>query len=146
MNWSGVDYCDVFSNWFDFPSDGTHSLQRIHWWASVVMLNSSKSVPMKRQTHLHLSTFSANVHFWVNYSFKYGLVLTLQKQVRYLDCNRRWGPDPVVWGSAEYGPKTLWLLGFHSAPRGRHWEAEWASPPEPEYWTPAKQNKNAGKV
>ncbi len=25
-------------------SDGTHSLQRIHWWASDVMLNFSKSV------------------------------------------------------------------------------------------------------
>ncbi len=28
-------------------SDGTHSLQRIHWWASDVMLNFSKSVLMK---------------------------------------------------------------------------------------------------
>ncbi len=37
-----------------FHSDGTHSRQRIHWWASHVMLHFSKSVPMKRQTHLHL--------------------------------------------------------------------------------------------
>ncbi len=35
-------------------SDGTHSLQRIHWWASDVWLNLSKSVLMKKQTYLHL--------------------------------------------------------------------------------------------
>ncbi len=28
------DYCDVFVNCLDFHSDGTHLLQRIHWWAS----------------------------------------------------------------------------------------------------------------
>ncbi len=26
-----VDYCDVFINCLDSHSDGTHSLQRIHW-------------------------------------------------------------------------------------------------------------------
>ncbi len=31
MDWSGVDYCDVFISCFDSHSDGTHSLQRIHW-------------------------------------------------------------------------------------------------------------------
>ncbi len=49
-----VDYCDVFISCLDSHSDGTHSLQRIHWWASDVMLNFSKSVLMKKQTHLHL--------------------------------------------------------------------------------------------
>ncbi len=34
-------------------SDGTHSLQRIHWWVSDVMLHCSKSVHLKKQTHLH---------------------------------------------------------------------------------------------
>ncbi len=29
-----VDYCDDFISCFDSHSDGTHSLQRIHWWAS----------------------------------------------------------------------------------------------------------------
>ncbi len=28
-----VDYCDVFISCLDSHSDGTHSLQRIHWWA-----------------------------------------------------------------------------------------------------------------
>ncbi len=70
-----VDYCDVFISCLDSHSDGTHSLQWIHWWASDIMLNSSKSVPMKKQTHLHLiwpemSTFSVNIHFWLNYSCK----------------------------------------------------------------------------
>ncbi len=31
MDWSLVDYCDVFISCFDSHSDGTHSLQRIHW-------------------------------------------------------------------------------------------------------------------
>ncbi len=54
---------------------GTQSLQRIHWWTNYVMIHFSKSVLMKKQTHIHLawfevSTFSAYFHFWVNYSFK----------------------------------------------------------------------------
>ncbi len=52
-----VDYCDVFISCLDSHSDGTHSLQRIHWGASDVMLHFSKSVLMKKQTpqnHLHL--------------------------------------------------------------------------------------------
>ncbi len=76
IDWSGVDYCDVFISCLNSHSDGTHSLQRIHWWASDVMLNFSKSVVMKKQTHLILdglrvSTFSALCHFWVNNSFKW---------------------------------------------------------------------------
>ncbi len=47
-------YCDGFISCLDSHSDGTHSLQRVHWWSSDVMLNFSKSVPMKKQTHLYL--------------------------------------------------------------------------------------------
>ncbi len=54
MDWSGVDYCDVFISCLDSHSDGTHSLQKIYWWASDVMLNISKYVLMKKQTHLLL--------------------------------------------------------------------------------------------
>ncbi len=76
--WTGgllVDYCDVFISCLHSHSDGTHSLQSIHWWVSDVMLHFSKSVLMKKQTHLHLGWpedeyISANLHFWVNYSFK----------------------------------------------------------------------------
>ncbi len=48
--WIIVDFCDVFIICLD--SDGTHSLQRIHRWASDVMIYFSKSVLMKKQTHL----------------------------------------------------------------------------------------------
>ncbi len=54
MDWSRVDYYDVFISCLHSHSDGTHSLQRIHWWASDMMLNFSKSVLMKRQNHLYL--------------------------------------------------------------------------------------------
>ncbi len=36
-----MDYCDVFISCLDSHSDGTHSLQRIHLWASDVLLNFS---------------------------------------------------------------------------------------------------------
>ncbi len=39
-----VDYCDVFISGLDSHSDGTHSLLRIHWWASDAMLQFSNSV------------------------------------------------------------------------------------------------------
>ncbi len=32
MDWSGVDYCDVFISCLDSHSDGTHSLMSIHCW------------------------------------------------------------------------------------------------------------------
>ncbi len=54
MDWSGVDYCDVLISCLDSRSDGTHSLQTIRLWASDVMLHFSKSVPMKKHTHLHV--------------------------------------------------------------------------------------------
>ncbi len=38
-----LDYCDVFISCLYSHSDGTHSLQSIHWRASDVMLNFSKS-------------------------------------------------------------------------------------------------------
>ncbi len=44
------DYCDIVIRCLDSHSDGTHSLQRIHWWASDAMLNFSKSVTVKKQT------------------------------------------------------------------------------------------------
>ncbi len=45
LEWCGllVDYCDVFISCLYSHSDGTHSLQRIHWWASDAMLHFSKS-------------------------------------------------------------------------------------------------------
>ncbi len=61
MDWSGVDYCDIFISCLDSHSDGTHSLQRIHCWTSDGMLNFSKSVPMKKQTHRNAAQSSTSV-------------------------------------------------------------------------------------
>ncbi len=47
--WTGVDDCDVFIICLDSHSDGTHSLQSIHWWASDVMLHF-RSVLMRVNT------------------------------------------------------------------------------------------------
>ncbi len=43
-----LDYC------LGSHSDGTLSLQRIHWWANYVMLNLSKFVLINKQTRLPL--------------------------------------------------------------------------------------------
>ncbi len=41
MDWSHVDYCcDAFISYLDSHSDGTYSLQMIHWGASDVMLHA----------------------------------------------------------------------------------------------------------
>ncbi len=59
-----VDYCDVFISSLDSCSDGTHSLQRIHWWASDEKL-------IYILDDLRVSTFS----FWVNYFFKITILI-----------------------------------------------------------------------
>jgi len=66
-----VEYCDFFIICLDFHSDGTHSLQRIHYCASDVMINFAKYVQMKKLIldGLRVSIFSANFHFWMKYSF-----------------------------------------------------------------------------
>ncbi len=77
MNWSGVDYCDVFINCLDSRSDGTHSLQRIHWWAIDVMLPFSNFFSWWRNKlisgiwdGLMVTKFSVNKNVGVNFSFK----------------------------------------------------------------------------
>ncbi len=64
-----------FISCLNFHSDGTHSLQRIYWWSSDVMLHFSKSVPIKKQTLLHFGWHEgeyifSNFYFCVNYSLK----------------------------------------------------------------------------
>ncbi len=98
LEWSGllVDYCKVFVSRLDSHSDGTHSLQIIQWWASDGILHFYKSVVMKKQTHLNLDGLrvnrcSANVHVWVNYTFKeYECV----RKSRWYVCS--WHTDPLT--------------------------------------------------
>ncbi len=65
----------MFISCLDSYSDGTHSLQMIHWWASDAMVNFSNLVQWRNNLiyilHcLRVSTCSANSHFWASYSFK----------------------------------------------------------------------------
>ncbi len=56
--WTGVVWITCGPLWCFYQlfglSDGTHSLQRIHRWASGIMLNLAKTFLIKKQTHLHL--------------------------------------------------------------------------------------------
>ncbi len=72
-----MDPCFDQKQWFtNKHSDGTHSQQRIHWWASDLMLNFSKSAQMKKQTHLFLEwpeseyIYHKLFIFWVDCYFK----------------------------------------------------------------------------
>ncbi len=60
-----VDYCDVFIS-LDSHSDGTHSLQMIYWSANDVMLIFSKTLSMKKQTHLILDGLRVSkLQIWI---------------------------------------------------------------------------------
>ncbi len=114
----GLEWCGLL--WFYYfyllltvliHSDGTHSLQWIHWWASDRMLHFSK---FDEETNsyildgLKMSNLSANFHFWVDYSFKddLNIVFYLRKtavfslEVVKLLCRNR----------NEYQSGSLWLL------------------------------------
>ncbi len=51
-----LNYLWIIVSCLDSHSDGTHSLQRIHWWASDGMLNFPNL--MKKQTYQHLNIFN----------------------------------------------------------------------------------------
>ncbi len=72
-----VYYWDVFISHLDSHSDGTHSLQRIHWCASDAMLNFSKSM-MKKQT----LSWSEGEQAFCKFSFLGELVLEIKKNKR----------------------------------------------------------------
>ncbi len=60
--WTGVMWITSGLLWCFYQlSDGTHSLQMIHCWASNVMLNFSKYVHMKKETRWFLGW-----SFWLN--------------------------------------------------------------------------------
>ncbi len=71
LEWCGlvVDYCDVFISCLDSHSDGTHSLQSIHWWASDAMTHFYKSDEETNSSKSSISQrwvifFLANFYFW----------------------------------------------------------------------------------
>ncbi len=69
MDWSGVNYLWIIViSCLDSHSDGTHSLQRIHWWSSDLMLNFSKFCSNEETISSISLQISANFHFWVNYT------------------------------------------------------------------------------
>ncbi len=110
------DYCDVFISCLDSHSDGTHSLQRIHWWASDAMLNLFKSVPLKKQTQIETfwSKVSANV-FWVNYSFNISFLNNEWQAKRKGDKRIDWcttGLLVTLWAIDRLGRRKTMALCF----------------------------------
>ncbi len=71
MDWNCMDYCDVFYQLFGSHSDGTHSLQMIHWWTSDVMQHFSKSVLMKKQNSTSWMACLSNKNQFIVEAIKY---------------------------------------------------------------------------
>ncbi len=66
MDWSDVDYCDVFISCLGSHSDGTHSLQNIHWWAKGKDVTCGQVWwPMLGICALHLTHPSVHTQQWV---------------------------------------------------------------------------------
>ncbi len=91
LEWCGslVDYCDVFISCLDSHSDGTHSLQRIHCWDTDAMLHSPNLFPWRNKLiyildRLRVCQYSANFHFWVNYSFNSCISSIIVKSLSWL--------------------------------------------------------------
>ncbi len=62
-----VNYCDGFISCLDSYFDGTHSLQRIHWWASDATF---LQICFNKKTNSSTSCMTwgwVNFHCWVNY-------------------------------------------------------------------------------
>ncbi len=111
----GLLWC--FISCLDSHSDGTHSLQRIHWWSSDGMLNFSKSVSMKNQTHLlyildslRASRFSA--------VFIFGWTIPLKVKFVIFHCWNAFsvtvGKPFVGWLPEECNTVALWCSSQYS--------------------------------
>ncbi len=85
MDWSGVDYCDVFISCLDSHSDGTHSHPLLRHWCSDAFLQTwwrNKLILISDE--LRVNTFTAHFHFWVNYSFNASCLVLIQLSIKYL--------------------------------------------------------------
>ncbi len=73
-------------------SDGTHPLQRIHWWATDVMLNSDEET-------IHISSWMAwgwvNFHILMNYCFN-------TENTMHTWCTNAWNQARRIYVHIEY--------------------------------------------
>ncbi len=71
MDWSGVDYCDVFIrlSFWRHPFTAEHPLLR-HWCRDTFLQTWWRNKLILIMHGLTVRTISANVHVWLNYCFK----------------------------------------------------------------------------
>ncbi len=76
---SHVDYLlYVFFSCLDSHSDGTHSQQRIHWWASIIA-KFLQIILTKKQTHQHIwDGPKVSQLFFRIFFFFFGLTITIK--------------------------------------------------------------------
>ncbi len=90
--WSGLLWC--FYQQFSH-SDGTHSLHRIPLWASVIMLNVSKSVLIKSQINLHLGWVHFQQMFIIGWTIPLNVVVLIQSECSLSVIE--WRPSYANW-------------------------------------------------
>ncbi len=73
VNWVHCVLLWCFISCLDSHSDGTHSLQRIHWWTSEI--HFSKPIPMTEQTHLHPELPEGEYIFLGDFNFLWSITL-----------------------------------------------------------------------
>ncbi len=122
-----VDYFWIivcFISYLKFCSDGTHSLQRIHWWATFL-----QSVPIKKQPHLHfhLWVISLKMHCRNNIPSSCTgkcftcFLCTLFYKKSYIECITLWMCQVwVVQCPPGHTSSTRWRDGTERVCRGHH--------------------------
>ncbi len=90
--WCGLLWC--FYQQFSH-SDGTHSLHRIHLWASVIMLNVSKSVLIKSQIQIHLGWVHFQQMFIIGWTIPLNVVVLIQSKCSLSVIE--WKPSYANW-------------------------------------------------
>ncbi len=89
-----VDYCHVFIRCSDSHSDGTHSLQSIHWWTSDVMLHAHLLIYVL--DGLRVSEYCFNSTEIIQLIFKY-VHLAINKSTKKRLFLIHWVKNEIRW-------------------------------------------------
>ncbi len=134
--WTGVDYCDVFISSLDSHSDGTHSLQRTHWWDTDAMLHLSESFLFGSQQRWSLSLLVLTLIFpallpclvrdslWTALQTK---ILWINRSLNAIDTIETWVSGNLTALTERSQPAIRWHVGEVAnrvscgSFRGGHW-------------------------
>ncbi len=112
-----MDYCGVFIRCLDSHSDGTHSLQSIHWWNSDEMLHFSKS---DEETNSSTSLISWGWVYFQQIFIFWWLIPLISKSNSYNSTV----PNVCMDTELRYTSDIWWLRCSQSLPRSQTGERQ----------------------